>query len=628
MKLLDWAATLGRVLLETAADRAAAELIAEAPLAIALFRADTHQRLTASPLWLALFGSREPAPAAILESLDRSYRARMTVAVPELTFRRDDKPHDFERACRIVIEPVFAGPVPRLLASAIEVTDEVVARRLEVHASLAIWSGTAREPDYTNAAWRAYSTNEPEGPVLDWRRFVFADDLVRCEETFAEAVHNHKLVESEARLRRADGTFRWHQVRFRCEPAGRWYATALDIEDTHHAQKQRIALLDRLLVALSEAENANRAKDNFLATVSHELRAPVTTIMLWEKVLRDHIEDIKLRNRALDAIRDSASAQSRLVGDLLDISRAISGKLRLERRRIPVENVLAAAVDAALPAANAKQIEITTRYRPRIGRVMADAARLRQVFDNLLSNAVKFTPPGGRIHVSVDRERGNVVIAISDTGRGIEEPFLRRLFTPFVQDEEVLTRSEGGLGLGLAIANQLVALHDGTLGAASDGHGKGSTFTVTLPIANRRAITPLPSTPPPKASRLDGVRILLIDDEPRVREALKVLLARVGADVHAAGSAQEARDLLEHTAIDVLICDISMPGEDGYTFIRTLRSTRGNAQNLPAIALTAYASERDRERAAAAGFDAHLAKPIQLTGLAAAIDHLLSARRP
>src|SRR5690606_28754216 len=208
-----------------------------------------------------------------------------------------------------------------------------------------------------------------------------------------------------------------------------------------------------------------------------------------------------------------------------------------------------------------KQIEITTRYRPRIGRVMADAARLRQVFDNLLSNAVKFTPPGGRIHVSVDRERGNVVIAISDTGRGIEEPFLRRLFTPFVQDEEVLTRSEGGLGLGLAIANQLVALHDGTLSAASPGLDKGSTFTVTLPVANRRAATPVPNTPPPKTRRLDGVRILLIDDEPRVREALKVLLARVGAEVLAAGSAAEARDVLERSPADVLICDISMPGE-------------------------------------------------------------------
>jgi signal transduction histidine kinase/CheY-like chemotaxis protein len=627
VKLLDWATSLGRGLLETAADGSALQLLAEAPVAIAVFRAGDYQRVTSSAPWNALFDPGAPTPPPIVEALDRALRSGTTVSIPELTFQSEQSAA-FVRACRIVIAPVANG-TRSVLASASEVTDDVVARRLEVGRTVSIWSGTERDPDYCNAAWRTYSTGEVEGPPHDWRRYVFADDLVRCEETFTEARKARKTLESEARLRRTDGTFRWHQVRFRGDlDTARWYATALDIEDTHYAQKQRIALLDRLLLALSEAEDANRAKDNFLATVSHELRAPVTTIMLWEKVLRDHIDDVKLRNRALDAIRESASAQSRLVGDLLDISRAISGKLRLERRRILVESVLAAAVEAAVPAANAKQIEITTHYRPRLGRVMADPARLRQVFDNLLSNAVKFTPQGGRIRVTTNRDRSSAVIAISDNGRGIEEPFLRRLFTPFVQDEEVLTRSEGGLGLGLAIASQLVALHDGTLSAASPGLNQGSTFTVTLPFANRRTSTPVPSTPPPNAQRLDGVRVLLVDDEPRVREALKLLLGRVGAEVQAAGSAAEAREMLENMQPDVMVCDISMPGEDGYTFIRTLRSTKGRSQNVPAIALTAYASDRDRERAAAAGFDAHLAKPIQLLGLAAAIDHLLAARRP
>ncbi|HEU4615431.1 MAG TPA: hybrid sensor histidine kinase/response regulator, partial [Kofleriaceae bacterium] len=399
-----------------------------------------------------------------------------------------------------------------------------------------------------------------------------------------------------------------------------------DIEATHEAQKQRIALLDRLLIALNEAEIAHRAKDNFLATVSHELRAPVTTIMLWETVLREHIDDLSLRARALDAIRDSASAQSRLVGDLLDISRAISGKLRLDRRRMMIDGVLRAAVEAALPAGTAKQITIALDIRPRLGRVLADPSRLRQVFDNLLSNAVKFTPAGGSIRVTAARDGSDVRVSFADTGRGIEEQFLRRLFTPFERHEEVLTRSEGGLGLGLAITKQLVGLHDGSLTAESPGPGRGATFTVRLPLANRRSSTPVPNPPEPPR-RLDGRSVLLVDDESRVREALELLLQRAGAAVVVASSAEEARMILEKTTPDVLVCDISMPAEDGYTFLRTLRSAEWPARSVPAIALSAYASERDRERAAAAGFDAHLAKPIEAAALVAAIDQLLAANR-
>ena len=625
MKLLEWRVALGRELFEATGGSAtrAIELVASAPVPIALLRARSHEVIAASETWRATFGGSHPPPCALHQALERADETRDRVVVAELHFRRGD-PSSIERACRILIEPVRSGPHHHdLVAACVESTDEVLARRLDAKPGVLIWSGTATGTDFYNASWTVYAGTEAESG--DWRQLVHLDDVAGCEDAIARTLPTGESAECEARLRRGDGAFRWHQLRFTSQE-GRWYAVAEDVEATHEAQKQRIALLDRLLIALNEAEIAHRAKDNFLATVSHELRAPVTTIMLWETVLREHIDDLSLRARALDAIRDSASAQSRLVGDLLDISRAISGKLRLDRRRMMIDGVLRAAVEAALPAGTAKQITIALDIRPRLGRVLADPSRLRQVFDNLLSNAVKFTPPGGSIRVTAVREGADVRVSFADTGRGIEEQFLRRLFTPFERHEEVLTRSEGGLGLGLAITKQLVGLHDGTLTAESPGPGRGATFTVRLPLANRRSSTPVPNPPEPPR-RLDNRSVLLVDDESRVREALELLLQRAGASVVVASSAEEARMILKRKTPDVLVCDISMPAEDGYTFLRTLRSTDGPARAVPAIALSAYASERDRERAAAAGFDAHLAKPIEAAALVAAIDHLLAANR-
>jgi signal transduction histidine kinase/ActR/RegA family two-component response regulator len=627
VKWLEWVVGLGRELFESAgrAPARGAELVAVAPLPIVVLRARSHVVIAASEAWRATFGTAHPPPGALLEVFERAARTHESVVVHELHFRRGD-PSSIERACKIVIEPLRAGPHRHgLIAACAEVTDDVIARQLDVNPGVLICSGTAAGADFYNASWSTYASVHADSG--DWRQLVHPDELAACEGAVERTLQSGDVAECEARLRRGDGVYRWHQLRFSSRE-GRWYAVAEDVEATHEAQKQRIALLDRLLIALNEAETAHRAKDNFLATVSHELRAPVTTIMLWETVLREHLDDTSLRARALDAIRDSASAQSRLVGDLLDISRAISGKLRLDRRRMMIDGVLRAAVEAALPAATAKQMTIAVEIRPRLGRVLADASRLRQVFDNLLSNAIKFTQPSGSIKVTAARDGASVKVAFTDTGRGIEEQFLRRLFTPFERHEEVLTRSEGGLGLGLAITKQLVGLHDGTLSAESPGPGRGSTFTVWLPLANRRSSTPVPGPPPEPARRLDGRSVLLVDDESRVREALELLLQRAGASVVVASSAEEARLVLTRHVPDLLVCDISMPAEDGYTFVRALRSTDGRASGIPAIALSAYASERDRERAAAAGFDAHLAKPIEAAALIAAIDHLLAAGRP
>ena len=402
--------------------------------------------------------------------------------------------------------------------------------------------------------------------------------------------------------------------------------TALDIHEAHAARIELAGALERERAARGEAERANQSKDQFLAVVSHELRAPVATLMMWEKVLRDHADDVELRKRSIDAIRASAAAQARLVADLLDVSRAVSGKLHVERTRISIDDVLGSAVQAISPIARAKQLDLVTHIDRRLGKVRGDANRLLQVFENLLSNAVKFTPAGGVITVSARREANAIVIAVSDTGIGIPPDLLPRMFEPFSQSDDIVTRAQGGLGLGLAIAREIIALHDGDLTAASPGPGAGATFTVRLPPAIRRAASTPVGVPTTVAPRLDGVRILVIDDDDRLRGALTTLLHRAGAIVEVAESADHARRMLDRFAPEVLLCDIAMPDEDGYTFVRKLRADPHRGR-LPALALTAYASELDRVDAAAAGFDRHIAKPVEFEHLVASIEGVLAERR-
>ncbi|MDB4955631.1 MAG: Chemotaxis protein methyltransferase CheR [Myxococcales bacterium] len=398
-----------------------------------------------------------------------------------------------------------------------------------------------------------------------------------------------------------------------------------DISDFGGREAERTDILDSERAARVDAERANRLKDQFLAAVSHELRTPLTTMMLWEKVLRDSSVDSNTRARALDAIHQSATAQSRLVGDLLDVSRAISGKLFIDLRLVALAELLGTAIEGVSRAARDKRITIEPDLEPGLGEVQGDANRLHQVFDNILSNAVKFTPAGGRITVSARRERSAVVIAIADNGRGIAKEFLPRLFEPFSQTEDKLTRCEGGLGLGLTIAHQLVTLHHGKLFAASDGLGRGATFTITLPVTKHRLASPALQAAAPGGAVLDGVRVLVIDDDARVRDALALLLRDAGAVVEAADSAPSARTMLTRFPADVLLCDIAMPGEDGYGFISKLRaSTRG--QKTPAIAVTAHATHADGRRALASGFDLHVAKPIDIEALLTSIRDLLRRR--
>jgi CheY-like chemotaxis protein/anti-sigma regulatory factor (Ser/Thr protein kinase) len=344
-------------------------------------------------------------------------------------------------------------------------------------------------------------------------------------------------------------------------------------------------------------------------------------MVLWEGILRDEASDAALRRRALDAIKQSLVAQSRVVGDLLDISRAAAGKLRVDFREVDIEKVVCEAVDAIAPSAHAQQIELRLRGTTAGALVSGDAARLRQVLDNLLVNAVKFTDAGGRITVSVSSRGRSIAVEIADTGSGIAPELMPHLFDPFSQGDNTPARMDSGLGLGLAIARRLVELHRGTLAASSDGPGRGATLRIVLPTAV--AATKVPSLVA-RAPDLVRTCVLVIDDDQRVREALAHLLARSGAVVETAESARVGRERIAHRAPEAVVCDIAMPGEDGYSFIRGLRAS---GSDVAAIALTARASESDVAEALAAGFDRHLAKPIDFERLLENLDELVVARR-
>lgn len=375
-----------------------------------------------------------------------------------------------------------------------------------------------------------------------------------------------------------------------------------------------------------EAREANRLKDEFLATVSHELRTPLTAILGWTRLLRSGDLDRATFARALETVERNAKAQAQLIEDLLDISRIISGKLRLDIRLVELPPLIEAAIDSLRLAAEAKGLRLEKTIDQSAGPISGDPDRLQQVVWNLLSNAVKFTPPGGSISVRLARVGSQVEISVSDSGIGISREFLPHVFDRFRQADSTSTRSYGGLGLGLAIVRHLVELHGGTVHAESAGEGQGATFKVRLPFAmSLQRLTPALQGKLflQKLPRLDNLQVLVVDDDPDARELLGLVLGQCGAKVTAVGSAAEALELIKGWTPDVLVSDIGMPDEDGYSLIRKVRaldSTRGS--RLPAVALTAYARVEDRMRALAAGFQMYVAKPIDPGELAAVIASL------
>jgi PAS domain S-box-containing protein len=373
--------------------------------------------------------------------------------------------------------------------------------------------------------------------------------------------------------------------------------------------------------ARTEAEAAARARDDFVAVLSHELRSPLQVVLLGTRMLRSGLVDPEKVPEALASIEDAASAQSRLVADLLDISRIAAGKFSLQVVRLDLAALLAARMEALRQPAAEKGIVLEADLDASVGAVNGDAIRLLQVFDNLLLNAVKFTPRGGRVTVTLERAGSDAQVTVRDMGIGIPAEVLPYVFDQFQQADGSITRRYGGLGLGLAIARRLVELHGGRIEAESPGEGQGATFRVRLPLAEAPGPEPTlrrgnPSTRP--LSSLDRIRVLVVDDERSARDLLTMLLARCGAEVRSASSVREALEGIETTAPDVLVADIAMPGEDGYTLIRKLRATE-RGQRIAAIAVTALTGPEDRERAMAEGFHEHLAKPVDPAELVDAI---------
>ena len=394
-------------------------------------------------------------------------------------------------------------------------------------------------------------------------------------------------------------------------------------------------LLMREQMIRAEAEAANRAKDEFLSILSHELRTPLNAILGWSAMLRQRTLSQDKVLRALETIERNAKSQAQLIEDILDISRIITGKLRLQVRPVNLVPVIESAIESVRLAAEAKSIRLQSRIDAQAGLLLGDANRLQQVVWNLLSNALKFTPKDGRVEIRLQRVYSHAEITVSDTGPGISSDFLPFVFDRFRQHDSTTTRSYGGLGLGLAIVRQLVELHGGTVTVVSPGIGQGTTFTVTLPGI---IIPQLPSDPEPLNSiveakgkveaspTLEGLQILVVDDEADALELLNTILQNNGAEVIAVASVKQALTIIETAtdrSPDVLVSDIGMPDEDGYSLIRKLRQLEAQrGGKLPAIALTAYAGSDDRRQALLAGFQMHLTKPVDAAELVAVVASL------
>ena len=386
--------------------------------------------------------------------------------------------------------------------------------------------------------------------------------------------------------------------------------------------------LEREQRARRDAEAASRLKDEFLMTLSHELRTPLTAIYGWVRMLSTGVIPATERGRALATVERNALAQARLIDDLLDVSRAISGKLRLEPRPMNVAEIVRAAVDTVMPAVDAKGIELRTTIDDATGVILADPDRVQQIVWNLLSNAIKFTPQDGVIDLAVTRSGNEVEIVVRDSGIGIHPEFVPYVFERFRQADVGSRRRYGGLGLGLAIVRHLVELHGGSVRAESPGEGLGATFRIVLPAraVQRDAARALPAVRQPLRSsagaRLDGVRVLVVDDEPDARDLFGSILRGAGAEVDLADSADAAIDILAAHPPRVLVTDIEMPGRDGYELLEAARARAGSSHPFAAIAVTAYARDVDRRRALDAGFDLHLPKPVEPDDLIAAIASL------
>ena len=498
---------------------------------------------------------------------------------------------------------------------------------------------------FVNRRWEQFFGITQEVARRDgWQVVLHEEDRVAYNDSFLEAVQGKHAFNATARVRRADGEWRWiesHGVpRFGANGELLTFAgTSDDVTARRAFEAEREMLLESERVARTEAENATHAKDEFLATLSHELRTPLSVIVLWSRILARKYggaeDDLR---KGLALIIDNGMALSKLIGDLLDMSRIVSGRVALDSRPLDLVELIGQAVASHRPAAEARRVEIGLDIGQEPLIVNGDPTRLQQVLWNLLANAVKFAGEGGHIRVAAHSAGRRVEISVTDDGEGIAPDFLPQVFSRFRQADSSSARRHGGLGLGLAIVKQLVELHGGQVRAASGGLGQGATFTVTLPLHAHEPAQDIDTTgawrridPDRQLSqRLDGKRVLVVEDQRDMLESLRHMLEDQGAHVTAVASGAAALDLLRAAPqeFDVLVSDIGMPHMDGYEFIRRVRGELNlGPQRLAAVAITAYARDEDRARALLAGYQAHIVKPYQVGQLLAMINELLNTPR-
>src|SRR6266511_1830945 len=543
-----------------------------------------------------------------------------------------------------VAAPIAQGIERKRAEQALRASEEKF-RILADTAPVMVWvSGADKLRAFFNKPWLEFTGRAMEEELgYGWAEGVHQEDYDCCLETFNASCDAREPFKMEYRLRRHDGEYRWildHGVP-RYSPYGDFLGcvgSCIDITERKQVEAREREQLALEQAARATAEAANRSKDEFLTMLSHELRSPLNAVLGYTRMLRCGPVDRDAINKVAAIVERNAKAQLQIIEDLLDSACVTTGKLRIKTRPVDLSTVLESALNTVRAAAEAKGIMLVADFGPRPEEMVGDSARLQQVVWNLLSNGIKFTPEGGRVELQMDSDANHIRIKVSDTGKGIEPEFLPFVFDHFRQADSSSTRRYGGLGLGLSLAKYLVELHGGTITAASEGAGRGATFTVTLPRRHPELIAPPPAVAPSEARTggaiilgaalsLEGVSVLVVDDQEEARELLVQALGEYGAQVTAASSGAEALALLSDPLSgkrpDALILDIAMPDEDGYTVlnkVRALEAARGDAADqIPAIALTAYGRSEDRLRALQEGFQMHITKPVEPAELAVVI---------
>lgn len=508
------------------------------------------------------------------------------------------------------------------------------------------WNLATDEVDWSPECYAIHglAAGEFDGTAEGFGRLLHPEDAGRVWSAVRAAIAARRTYDSEFRIVRPGGEVRWVTNKGRAlydeanEPA-QMIGILTDVTDAKRIEAEREQLLAAEHAARVESERVARLKDEFLATLSHELRSPLNAIVGWAQILQKvGSGDARLVQEGIEVIARNADSQAQLISDLLDMNRIVSGKLKMEMGPVDPNLVAAEAADTVRPTASAKGVRLELAPGAALPRLHGDGERLRQVLWNLLTNAIKFTPAGGSVRLATEEGEGRLRFHVEDTGQGLDPEFVPRLFDRFSQADASAARKHGGLGLGLSIVKQLVELHGGTIRAESDGPGLGSRFTVSLPVppegaaleaeppaSRRKLAAPVPPAPP--SYNLSGISVLLVDDQPDALEAARRLLTEYGAAVTVAPSGREALERLALSTPDVLLSDVGMPEMDGYRLIREVREGLGfGPGDLPAAALTAFARPEDRDRALAAGYQAHVAKPLHpqsLVSTVAALVHSL-----